>query len=236
MLPVEAKRNFWSGLRSRSRLRGAVDVDRLGDLGLLLAGGVADDGGEVNDRVDAVEGRLDGGRVADVALDQLEEAVLAAGQQAVAAELERVEDADAVPLFEEHRDERRADVTGSAGDENSHGEAPSLVARVRRAWNVEVVVSEINPCGRQDETGRSTRQALVLAGTSITLRCVERQAFLTGNPGVSRRDRATGQIVAVVTTASILGLPGLSGRRVSAESGRGLSTAFFAIEIRPFDA
>ena len=62
------------------------------------------------------------GRVADVALDQLEEAVLAAGEQAVAAELERVEDADAVALLEEHRDERRADVTGSAGDENSHGE------------------------------------------------------------------------------------------------------------------
>ena len=60
--------------------------------------------------------------VADVALDQLEEAVLAAGQQAVAAEPERVEDADAVPLLEEHRDQGRADVAGSAGDENSHGE------------------------------------------------------------------------------------------------------------------
>ena len=99
---------------------GAVDVDGLGDLRLLLAGGVADDRGEVDDRVDAVEGRLDGGRVADVALDQLEEAVRAAGQEPVAAELEGVEDADAVPLLEEHRDQGRADVTGSAGDENSH--------------------------------------------------------------------------------------------------------------------
>ena len=35
---------------------------------------------QVNDRLDAVEGLLDGGLVADVALDQLEEAVLAAGQ------------------------------------------------------------------------------------------------------------------------------------------------------------
>ena len=76
MLPVEAKRTFWSGLRWRSRVRGALDVGRLGDLRLLLAGRVADDGGEVDDRVDAVEGRLDGRRVADVALDQLEEAVL----------------------------------------------------------------------------------------------------------------------------------------------------------------
>ncbi len=52
-----------------------------------------------------VDRRLHGRGVADVALLKLEEAVLAAGQEAVAAELEAVENPDAVPLFEEHRDE-----------------------------------------------------------------------------------------------------------------------------------
>ncbi len=55
--------------------------------------------------VDAVDGACDGGRVADIALDQLEESVLAAGQEPLAAELEGVEHADAVPLFEEHRNQ-----------------------------------------------------------------------------------------------------------------------------------
>ena len=62
MLPVEAKRNFWSGLRSAQEGAGALDVGRLGDLRLLLAGRVADDRREVDDRVDAVEGLLDGRR------------------------------------------------------------------------------------------------------------------------------------------------------------------------------
>ncbi len=68
----------------------------------------------------AVEGGLGGGRVADVALGQLEEAIGAAGQEPVAAELEGVEDPNAVPLLEEHGDQGRSDITGSAGDENSH--------------------------------------------------------------------------------------------------------------------
>ena len=38
----------------------------------------------------------------------------------MAAELQGVEDPDAVALLQEHGDECRADVTGSAGDENSH--------------------------------------------------------------------------------------------------------------------
>ena len=120
MLPVEAKRNFWSGLRCREQVGGALDVDRLGELRLFLAGRVADDRRQVDDRLDAVEGRLGGRRVADVALDQLEEAIRAAGQEPMAAELEGVEHANAVSLLEEHRDQGRADVTGSAGDENSH--------------------------------------------------------------------------------------------------------------------
>ena len=67
---------------------GAVDVDRLGELGLFLAGGVADDRRQVNDRVHAVQGGASGRGVADVALGQLEKAIGAARQQAVAAELE----------------------------------------------------------------------------------------------------------------------------------------------------
>ena len=85
-------------------MRGAVHVDGLGELRLLLAGGVADDGGEVNDRVHAIDGRLDGRGVADVALLKLEEPVLAARQQTVAAKLEAIENPDAMPLFQEHGD------------------------------------------------------------------------------------------------------------------------------------
>ena len=99
---------------------GAVDVDGLGELGLFLAGGVADDGREVNDRIHPVQGRLGGGGVADIALGQLEKAIGAAGQEAMAAKLEGVDDPNAVSLLEEHGDHGRSDVTGSAGNENSH--------------------------------------------------------------------------------------------------------------------
>src|SRR5262249_36774878 len=95
---------------------GALDVGGLGDVGLLLAGGVSDDGGEVDDGLDAVEGLLDGGLVADVALDQLEEPVLAAGEQPVPSEPQAVEDADAVAQVQEHGNERRADVAGTPCD------------------------------------------------------------------------------------------------------------------------
>ena len=108
------------GLAVAEQVGGPVDVDRLGELGLFLAGGVADDGREMNDRIHPVEGRLGDGRVADVALDQLEEAIRATGQEAMAAELERVDDPNAVSLLEEHGDHGRADVTGSAGNEYSH--------------------------------------------------------------------------------------------------------------------
>jgi hypothetical protein len=39
------------------------------------------------------------------------------------AEAEGVEDADAVALVQQHGDERRADIPGAAGDEDSHGES-----------------------------------------------------------------------------------------------------------------
>ena len=97
-----------------------VDVDGLGDLGLFLAGRVADDRGQVDHGLDPVQGRLDGRGIADVALDQLEEAVRAARQQAMAAESQVVEDSDAVTLIQQDRDQGRSDVTGSAGDENPH--------------------------------------------------------------------------------------------------------------------
>ena len=62
MLPVEAKRTFWSGLRSCRRVRVPSTLVAWATLRLLLAGRVADDRGEVDDRVDAVEGLLDGRR------------------------------------------------------------------------------------------------------------------------------------------------------------------------------
>ncbi len=105
MLPVEANRTFWSGLRVGEQGFRALDVGGLGDVWLFLACGVADDGGQMDDGIDAFQSGRDGSRVADVALDQLEEPVLAAGQEALSAELERVEHADAVALFQEHRNQ-----------------------------------------------------------------------------------------------------------------------------------
>ena len=89
------------GLAELEQVPGALDVDRLRELGLLLAGGIADDGGEVNDRLHAVHGRPGGGGIADIALHQLEEAILTAGQEPVTAELEVVQHPDAVPLFQQ---------------------------------------------------------------------------------------------------------------------------------------
>src|ERR1700734_3824122 len=99
---------------------GSVDVDRVGELGLFLAGRVADDGRQVNDRIDPVECRLGNGGVTDVALGQLEKAIGTTGQKTIAAKLERVDDPYAVPLLEEQGDHGRSDVAGSAGNENSH--------------------------------------------------------------------------------------------------------------------
>ena len=112
---------FWSGLRMLQEHARALDVRGLGDLRLLLARRVADDRREVDDGVDPFEGLLDPVGVGDVPLEQLEVAVLAAGEQPVAAELERVIDPDAVALLEEHRTRVRAHVAGAAGDQNSHG-------------------------------------------------------------------------------------------------------------------
>ncbi len=159
MLPVEAKRNFWSALRWREQVGGAVDVDRLGELGLFLAGRVADDRRQVNDRVDPVQGRLGGRGVADVALLQLEEAIGAAGQEAMAAELERVEDSNAMPQLQQHGNQGRANVTGSAGDENSH--------RRLHPWWLETRL-ERRGCRKETARGKARRadrtpQALVLA-------------------------------------------------------------------------
>ena len=184
--------NFWSRLAVPQQVGGAVDVDGLGELRLLLARRVADDRREVDDRLDAVERRLRGGRVGHVAADQLEEAVRAAGQEAVAAELERVEHADPVSLLQQHRDERRADVTGSAGDENSHrGLHPWWL---ECAWNVEVL--SVNRAARRDgqvntpgprpcglPLRRSRRQSIVrLRGPALTRPGCPVRATLSPSP------------------------------------------------------
>ena len=80
------------------------------------------------------------------------------------AELERVEDADAVSLIQEHRDQGRADVTGSAGDEYPH-------CRLHPWWldtRLERRVCEAK-IAAQGEMGETTLQALVPAGS---LQCV----------------------------------------------------------------
>ncbi len=70
------------------------------------------------------------------------------GKQAVAAELERVEDPNAVSLLEEHGDQGRADVTGSAGDEYSH--------RRLHPWWLETRL-ERRGCVRGNACGKARR-------------------------------------------------------------------------------
>ena len=105
----------------------------LRDVRLLLAGGIADDSRQVDDRVDAVERLLHRRGVADVALDQLKVAVLAARQQAVAAEAEAVQHADMVAQIEQHRDQRGPDITSAAGDENPHDVSHPWLRQTRLA-------------------------------------------------------------------------------------------------------
>ena len=87
------------------------------------------------------------------------------GKQAVAAELEAVEDSDTVSLLQKHRDQCRADITGSAGDEYSH--------RGLHPWWLETRLERrgcvgLNRCGKA-RRAVSTRQALVLAAFSVVL-------------------------------------------------------------------
>ena len=108
------------GLAQGQEIAGSLDVGVLGDLRFLLARGIADDGREVNDRVDVVENLAEGVGVGHVSLDQFEVTALAAREQPSAAELEAVEDADLVPMFQEQWDKCRSHVTRAAGDKNSH--------------------------------------------------------------------------------------------------------------------
>ena len=75
----------------------------------------------MDDGIHAVKSFLEADGVGHVPFGQLEEAVLAAGQEAVTAELERVVDADLMALVEEHRDQGRTNITSSAGDQYTHG-------------------------------------------------------------------------------------------------------------------
>ena len=173
MLPVEAKSELLVGLAVPQQVGRAVDVDGLGELRLLLAGRVADDRRQVDRsprRRPSAE--LDGGRgrVTSPRM-QLEEAIRAAGQEPMAAELERVEHADPVSLLQQHRDERRADVTGSAGDENSHRRLHPwwLESRLER----REVVKGFLP---QGETGKSSTPGPRPCGL-LPLWCAGRRAI-----------------------------------------------------------
>ncbi len=122
------------GLPQPQERAGPFDVRRLSDVRFLLAGGIADDGRQVHDRLDAFERLGHGLLVADVPFLQLEKPVRAAGQEPMPAKLQGIEHAHAVPLVEQHGDKGRPDVAGSAGDEDSHGEPHPWCSR--RAWCV----------------------------------------------------------------------------------------------------
>ena len=160
---------------------------------------------------------------------------------------ERVEDADAVPLLQEHRDQRRADVAGSAGDENSHGEThPWLLGR---AWNVEggEWVGR-----RQGETGANAPGpvlaaliTIALRGCRTILRSPERgvpgstSAITPGLAGLGDTISKLGETVNAIMPRAEISSPGLPRRiRPPHDQGRkraGATTAAprFSLVIQP---
>jgi ribosomal protein L13E len=72
--PVHAGRASLGNQRA-----GGLDVDRAGELGIPGARRIADDGRQMDDLVNTVEGLPTGRRVADVGLDQLHPARPQAG-------------------------------------------------------------------------------------------------------------------------------------------------------------
>ena len=104
---------------SRDERLGGLDVDLLGDGGILRAGGVADDRGEVHDLVDALERLGAGLGIADVAADELGAGGLDALGDVLLAVQQRVEHADLAAGLEQLLDGERADVAGATGDQNA---------------------------------------------------------------------------------------------------------------------
>ena len=80
----------------------------------------ADERGERNDQIGLGDERLDDGFLPAIAADDLEFLELAAVEQAVLVEIKIVEHGDFVTLREERGREDRAEITGAAGDKNTH--------------------------------------------------------------------------------------------------------------------
>lgn len=100
----------------------AVEVHPFGQIGLELAGRIVGDPGDVDHDLLAREDRRVEG--ADVGPHDVEPRRELLGELPErVAEIEAVEHGDLVPTLEEERDEGRADVTTTAGDEDLHGPA-----------------------------------------------------------------------------------------------------------------
>src|SRR4029077_8608945 len=112
--------------------------------------------------------------IADVAADQVEEAIRAAREQAMAPELEGVQDPNAMALLQQHRDQCRGDVTGSAGDEYPHRRLHPWCSR--RAWNVECGVDE--PGGKARRASQHARPSSLRPFSVVLLRAGSRDPRL----------------------------------------------------------
>ena len=77
----------------------------------------ADKCGERNDHVSLGDDRPHHIPVSDVAANEIEMSVMADRGQTILPEHEAVYDGYVIPALEEHRDQRRSDVTGTTGDE-----------------------------------------------------------------------------------------------------------------------
>ena len=107
-----------------------------GELGLRLAGRVADDRGEMDYRIEplAREQRLEVRGDADVDLAEREVRVGEQVEQRLAAEQERVCHDDAVAPGQQLAGDHRADIAGTAGDKDrAHEFVPSPIATPRQS-------------------------------------------------------------------------------------------------------
>ena len=98
----------------------------LGALGVLGAGGVADDRGEVHERPGTLERRGARRRVADVALEEARAGALERVGDLALTVQQHVERRHLVPAGQQPPDQQRADIAGTAGHHDPHDAGRSL--------------------------------------------------------------------------------------------------------------
>jgi hypothetical protein len=110
----------------------ALDVDLVGQRGVLGAGGIAHDRGQMHDRVDAIQGRLARLGVAHVAALELDAKSLEPCRHVLLSVQQHVQRTDLVAGRKQLVDQLRADVAGASRYKNLHYALPVCGSRSGR--------------------------------------------------------------------------------------------------------